>query len=370
MILVLRKAATAHEITTVCEQLQQMGLNGQTVRNERGVLISVFEDVSTYPSHLFNQLPAVDKVLRISPQLSLITDDRLGAVRLTNGTVIGGQHAIVIAGPCSVEGRNHILDAARKIKQSGAHMLRGGAFKPRTSPYDFQGLGEEALKYLGEAREETGLAVISEVMAAEHVEVAAHYIDILQVGARNMYNYELLKEIGRSGLPVMLKRGLSATINEWLSAAEYIILQGNSKIILCERGIRTFETHTRNTLDLSAVAALKGLTRLPVLVDPSHASGRPELVRRLSRAAIACGADGLMIEVHDDPSSALSDGEQAIGTEELRRVITDVQRLEAVFPKEPPLQEFIDPLLFSADVSNGSTVVGTSCCGNNAVTRR
>ncbi|MBY0549618.1 MAG: 3-deoxy-7-phosphoheptulonate synthase [Candidatus Obscuribacterales bacterium] len=332
MILVLRKTATEQQISAVCDGLKELNLTGHVVRNERGAVISVYEDVSSLPGHLFSRLPGVDKVLRLSPQLSMVTDERLGPVKLNSGVVIGGSR-VVIAGPCSVEGRSALLQAARRVREAGADMLRGGAYKPRTSPYDFQGLGEDGLKILQEAREETGLAVISEVMSPDQIEVATRHIDVLQVGARNMYNYDLLKEIGRSGHPVLLKRALSATINEWLSAAEYVLLQGNSKVILCERGIRTFETLTRNTLDLSAVAAVKGLTALPVIVDPSHATGRPDLVRPLSRAAIACGADGLIIEVHDDPSSALSDGEQAINSSELQSIIEDVRAVEKLFPR-------------------------------------
>lgn len=361
MILVLRKTVTEQEISAVCDGLKELNLTGQVVRNERGAVISIYEDVSSLPGHLFSRLPGVDKVLRLSPQLSMVTDERLGPITLNSGVVIGGNRAVVIAGPCSVEGRSALLQSARKVREAGADMLRGGAYKPRTSPYDFQGLGEDGLKILQEAREETGLAVISEVMSPDQIEVATKHIDVLQVGARNMYNYDLLKEIGRSGHPVLLKRALSATINEWLSAAEYILLQGNSKVILCERGIRTFETLTRNTLDLSAVAAVKGLTALPVIVDPSHATGRPDLVRPLSRAAIACGADGLIIEVHDDPSSALSDGEQAIASGELQSIIEDVRAMENLFPKVEKAQPSFQSESFAP---SEKLTVSTGCCNS------
>lgn len=329
MILVLKKNISEEQITLLRDKLTEMNLTVQIIRHERGILLSIFEDVAACPAHVFTRLPGVERILRVTPQPPLVSRARPGAIRLGNGLLIGSHNAVVIAGPCSVESRRHILEAAREVKRAGATMLRGGAFKPRTSPYDFQGLGEEGLRYLKEAKEETGLPVVSEVMSAEQVELAASYVDVLQIGARNMYNYELLKETGASGVPVLLKRGLSATINEWLNAAEYIMLQGNAKVILCERGIRTFETHTRNTLDLSAVAAVKHMSALPVVVDPSHAGGRPELVRPLTRAAIACGADGVIIEVHDQPATALSDGEQAISTEHLAEIVADIRRLEA-----------------------------------------
>jgi 3-deoxy-7-phosphoheptulonate synthase len=253
---------------------------------------------------------------------------------------VGAGAPVVIAGPCSVESREHVLEAARCVKAAGAKMLRGGAFKPRTSPYDFQGLGKEALLYLREASDLTGLPVVSEVMSAEHIEMAEPFVDVFQIGARNMQNFELLKEVGRTRRPVLLKRGMSASILEFLNAAEYILLGGNTQVILCERGIRTFETYTRNTLDLSAVAALKSLTSLPVIVDPSHGTGRADLIRPLSRAAIACGADGLLIEVHEQACEAKSDGAQAITSAALREIISDVHKIHsALAPVVDQLKE-------------------------------
>lgn len=240
-----------------------------------------------------------------------------------SGHVIGNGIPTMIAGPCSVESREQILTAARAVKTAGAHALRGGAYKPRTSPRSFQGLAEEGLRLLAEARMETGLPVVTEVMDTEEIDLVAAYADVLQVGSRNMQNFALLKKIGRAGKPVLLKRGLSATIEEWLGAAEYILNSGNDQVILCERGIRTFERYTRNTLDLGAVVAAKHLSDLPVIVDPSHAAGRREMIQALSRAALACGADGLIIEVHPDPESALSDKEQQLTPDEFCAIMDD-----------------------------------------------
>lgn len=247
-------------------------------------------------------------------------------VAVTDDCVIGGRGLVVIAGPCAVEGKAMLLETARAVKAAGASMLRGGAFKPRTSPYAFQGLGEQALEMLAEARAETGLPVATEVMDTRQVELVSQYSDLLQVGARNMQNFALLAEVGRSGKPVLLKRGLSATINDLLLAAEYVMAQGNPRVVLCERGIRTFETATRNTLDLSAVPVLKSETHLPVIVDPSHAAGRADIIGPLACAAVAVGADGLIIEVHPDPSTAKSDGPQSLTIPAFERVMESIRR--------------------------------------------
>jgi 3-deoxy-7-phosphoheptulonate synthase len=229
-----------------------------------------------------------------------------------DGFAIGGQQVIVMAGPCSVESREQIIETARAVKEAGAHLLRGGAFKPRTSPYSFQGLGEEGLEYLALARQETGLAIVTEAMAPEQVPLVAQYADVLQIGTRNMQNYALLHAVGESGIPVLLKRGMMSTIEELLMSAEYILSHGNRNVMLCERGIRTFETYTRNTLDISAVPVLKELTHLPVVVDPSHATGKWQLVGAVAKAAVAAGADGLIVEVHPHPENAVSDGAQSL----------------------------------------------------------
>lgn len=323
MIIVLRKTATQEQTGDILERLRAINLTGQVIRSSARTIISILEGTQGLPSHIFSQMQGVEKLIRLESSAFKATAAE-ASVNISNRTVIGSGIPKVIAGPCSVEGQAQILHIARQVGKLGASGLRGGAFKPRTSPYDFQGLGLEGLKYLREAADATELPVISEVMAPEQVESAEEYLDVLQIGARNMYNYALLKEVGKSRRPVLLKRALSATIDELLNSAEYIMSAGNQQVILCERGIRTFEKYTRNTLDLSAVAALKNMTRLPVMVDPSHGTGRPELVRPMCRAAVACGADGLLIEVHDNPAQAYSDGEQAITPDMLKDIIADV----------------------------------------------
>ncbi len=246
------------------------------------------------------------------------------------GAAIGGPGLTVIAGPCAVESREQVLEAARLVKGAGATILRGGAFKPRTSPYSFQGLGEEGLAYLAEAGRETGLPVVSEVIEASDVPLVSHYLDILQFGSRNMQNYALLRRVGKTNRPVLLKRGLAATLEEWLLAAEYIMDAGNPAVILCERGIRTYETATRNTLDLAAVPVVKAISHLPIIVDPCHASGNSAYVLPLAKAALGAGADGLMVEVHPCPGQALCDGEQSLSPEQFRELMEQVQTMSPV----------------------------------------
>ncbi len=255
---------------------------------------------------------------------------------------IGGQGIAIIAGPCSVENREQITSIARGVKQSGAHLLRGGAYKPRTSPYDFQGLKEEGLLLLQETREITGMPIVTEVITPAQVDIVAHYADVLQIGARNMQNYELLKEVGQVNKPVLLKRGISATIEEFLLAAEYIMHAGNDQVILCERGIRTFEPFTRNTLDLSAVALIKQMSHLPIIVDPSHATGRKDIVIPLVKAAIAVGADGIMVEVHHQPDLALSDGSQSITLEMFAEMMDEVTKIAHTIGRTP--HQFINEM--------------------------
>ncbi len=251
-----------------------------------------------------------------------------------NGLLIGGSEIVVIAGPCAVESREQLFETARSVKTAGANMLRGGAFKPRSSPYSFQGLGEEGLKLLDQVRTETGLPIVTEVMDTRQVDLVASYTDILQVGSRNMQNFPLLKEAGMSGKPILLKRGMMSTIEEFLLAAEYILNQGNEQVILCERGIRTFETSTRNTLDLSAVPMLKRLTHLPVIVDPSHGTGLRWMVPPMAKAAIACGADGLIMEVHYNPETALCDGHQSLDLHEYNQLMTDLKKISLAIGRE------------------------------------
>jgi 3-deoxy-7-phosphoheptulonate synthase len=276
------------------------------------------------------KMQGIDKVVANGGRVPLVSSGRTDAPRHSDELWLQLKRKVkpvVIAGPCSVESESHILQLAEEVKRSGATMLRGGAFKPRTSPYDFCGLGLEALKYLKHAKELTGLSVVSEVMSAEQVEQALPYVDVLQIGTRNMYNYELLKEVGRTDKVILLKRGMSATIDELLQAAEYILLEGNDRVALCERGIRTYDTVTRNMLDLGCVPVLKALCDFPVIVDPSHATGRSDLIRPMSRAAIACGADGVMIETHSDPKHSISDAAQAITPAMLKEIVGDMNAI-------------------------------------------
>ena len=274
-------------------------------------------------------MPGVEKVVPIMKPYKLVCRDVQGQdSRIAAGNaVIGGGHLTVIAGPCAVESREQLLEAARVAKAAGATVLRGGTFKPRTSPYSFHGMEEEGLKLMAEAAALTGLATVTEVIDKQSLDLAVDYVDILQVGARNMQNFQLLREVGRAGKPVLLKRGLSATIEEWLMAAEYIMCEGNERVILCERGIRTFETSTRNTLDLSAVPLVKELSHLPVIVDPSHATGNRRLVGPMSRAAVAAGADGLLIEMHPTPDTALCDGPQSLTPGEFITLMAELKVL-------------------------------------------
>lgn len=262
-----------------------------------------------------------------SPKLVSRQTRAMDTVINVKGIEIGGDEIVIIAGPCAVENREQLLETAKAVRSAGANILRGGAFKPRTSPYSFQGLGEEGLRYLSQAREETGLPVVTEVMDTRQMELVCEYTDIIQIGSRSMHNFPLLKEAGRRRKPVLFKRGLMATIDEYLQAAEYILSEGNLEVILCERGIRTFETSTRNTLDLSAVPVLKRQTHLPVLVDPSHGTGQGWLVPALARAAIAVGADGIMVEVHNKPPEALSDGQQSLYPDEFAQLVKDIEKI-------------------------------------------
>lgn len=259
--------------------------------------------------------------------IGLVSRTEAGRSVVASGEVRFGDGLVVIAGPCSVESEEQTLRIARAVKAAGAHMLRGGVFKPRTSPYAFQGLGLKGLKILKKAREETGLPVVSEVLDTRDVSWMSEYVDVLQIGARNMQNFSLLKEVGKSRKPVLLKRGMYSTLSEWLNCAEYILKEGNSRVILCERGIRTFENYTRNTLDLSAVPALRELTHLPVIVDPAHATGRVALIPSMSLAAVAAGADGIIVEVHDDPAAALSDGDQSLTPVQFSELVRKVTAL-------------------------------------------
>lgn len=347
MLLVLEQGLDETKCASVIDALRQFGMEAELSVSATKTVVLVKSDVSSLPTHKFSQIEGVAKVIRISPSCPLTMSSVERPVDLPNAnrgettvTIGGGAAPAIIAGPCSVEGLDQILELARRVKVAGATVLRGGAFKPRTSPYDFSGLGDEALSYLKEARRLTGLPVVSEVMSSEQVEKACDSVDMLQIGARNMYNYELLKEVGSAGKPVLLKRGISATLDEFLHAVEYLLLAGCNQVVLCERGIRTYETRTRNTLDLSAVPLLKSLTGLPVIVDPSHATGKRSLIRPMSRAAIASGADGLMIEVHCTPDRSVSDAEQAIDPNQLGQISSDTtaifETLRGIDQPTPP----------------------------------
>ncbi len=331
MIVVMRPSATQDEVDRVRQSIEEHGLEAFLSVGEERTVIGVVGDVERI-QHL-GTLPGVDQVIRVSSPYKLASIQEPGErTRVRVGPVdIGlGAELVVMAGPCAVESRDQLLDTARAVSREGARVLRGGAWKPRTSPYSFQGMGVPALQLLAEARGETGLPVISEVVDPADVDLFDRHVDILQVGARNMQNFALLKAVGQSRRPVLLKRGLSATIEEWLLAAEYILAAGNPHVILCERGIRTFETATRNTLDLSAVPVLRSRTHLPVVVDPSHGTGARALVGPMALAAAAAGADGLLIEVHPDPASARSDGDQSLSFDEFGALMDELRRLQFV----------------------------------------
>ncbi|HKW96144.1 MAG TPA: 3-deoxy-7-phosphoheptulonate synthase [Bryobacteraceae bacterium] len=311
----MRPHATKEEIEHVCERIREFGYKVHSIEGEERVVIGVvgIGDVTACLESL-EATPGVERAVRISAPYKFVSKEfkKERSAMCVNGLEIGGDEFIVMAGPCSVESERQIMETAESVRQSGAHILRGGAFKPRTSPYDFQGLELEGLKLLRKAKQATGLAIVTEVMSDRDAELVAEYADIMQVGARNMQNFALLKSLGKCGRPVLLKRGMSSTIKELLMSAEYLVAHGNSSVILCERGIRTFETATRNTCDIAAVPVLNELTHLPVIVDPSHATGKRSLVPAVARAAVAIGADGVLLEVHPHPEKAVSDGAQSL----------------------------------------------------------
>ena len=328
MIISMRPHATKEEIDYVCERIREFGYKVHSIEGEERVVIGVIGvgDVTACLESL-EATPGVERAVRISAPYKFVSKEfkqERSRIRV-NGTEIGGDEFVVMAGPCSVENEKQILETAEGVAAAGAKLLRGGAFKPRTSPYDFQGLELEGLKLLAKAREATGLAIVTEVMSDADVDRVGEYADVMQVGARNMQNFALLKTLGKCPRPVLLKRGMSSTIKELLMSAEYITAHGNPNVILCERGIRTFETATRNTCDITAVAVLNELTHLPVIVDPSHATGKRSLVPALSKAAVAIGADGLIVEVHPRPEKAMSDGAQSLRIEQFHTMMSDLE---------------------------------------------
>jgi 3-deoxy-7-phosphoheptulonate synthase len=333
MIVVMKPGATAAEIGAVIRKAESMGAKTHPIYGDNRTVVALVGDLTRVNRDFFDQMEGVMHTLRIQEPYKLsgrtARPDNTVIDVLNSQVKIGGNEVVVMAGPCSVESREQIIEIAHAIKAAGATVLRGGAFKPRTSPYDFQGLGLKGLEYLADAREATGLPVITEVMREEQVPMVAEYADILQIGARNMQNYGLLQAVGKQPRPVMLKRGISGTIRELLMCAEYIVSNGNYNVMLCERGIRTYETATRNTFDLNAVPVLKQSSHLPVIADPSHGTGLRELVPAMSRAAVAAGADALIIEVHPDPDSAVSDGRQSLTLEEFNELMGSLRRIAA-----------------------------------------
>jgi len=314
MLVVMKPHATQAEIDAVVERIRSMGLQPHAIPGAQRVAIGITGNKGGLDPGAFETMPGVADAIRVSQPFKLVSREvkEEDTIIDIGGVKLGGPEIVVMAGPCSVESRNQVLEAAHAVKAAGAKILRGGAFKPRTSPYEFQGLAEEGLKLLALAREQTGLKVVTEVMDVENLAMVADYADILQIGARNMQNFSLLRRLGEVKKPILLKRGPSATIKEWLMAAEYVVAGGNYQVALCERGIRTFETMTRNTLDLNAVPVLKALTHLPVVVDPSHGIGLRKHVAAMARAGIAAGADAIIVEVHPQPDKALSDGHQSL----------------------------------------------------------
>ncbi len=336
MMVLMKPGATDEDVQGVVEKLQEVGAEAHVSKGEYRTVIGAIGDRDVITEIPFEALPGVEKVIPIMRPYKLVSREFKGEDTVVEvGPVsIGAGKFIVIAGPCAVESEEQILESAQVAKDTGASILRGGAFKPRTSPYSFRGLGEEGLRMLARAREVTGLPVVSEVMDVRDVALVSRYVDILQIGARNMQNFMLLSEVGLQKKPVMLKRGMSATIEELLMAAEYIVRGGNSNVFLCERGIKTFESATRNTLDLSAVPLIKSLSHLPVIVDPSHATGIRELVAPLTRGALAVGADGVMVEIHPNPSKALCDGPQALRFDDFRKMMEELRPLAKAMDKE------------------------------------
>jgi 3-deoxy-7-phosphoheptulonate synthase len=337
MLIVMKADATDHQIEAVLRVIEDLGYKPHPMPGATRTAIGITGNQgSVDPSH-FETLPGVAEAIRVSKPYKLITLDlrpEKTIVRVGDAA-IGGDELAIIAGPCAIESRNQAFAVAEAVRRSGARFFRGGAFKPRTSPYAFQGLGEEGLRILAEIREAYGLKIVTEALDEMGVDLVERYADVIQIGARSMQNFTLLRRVGRSSLPVLLKRGLSATLDEWLLAAEYIMAEGNYQVVLCERGIRTFAQHTRNTLDLAAIPAVRRISHLPVVVDPSHGTGKNFMVIPLARAGVAVGADGLIVEVHDQPDQALSDGAQALTLQQYEQLVSEVRAIHEVIAPAP-----------------------------------
>ncbi len=332
MVIVMKSGAPREKVEKIKRKMISLGCEVHESQGTNHVILGLVGDTRQINPGQIEANENVERLIRVLNPFKLASRDfhPEDTVVKVNGTKIGNGSLVVIAGPCAVESEEQLFDIAKNVKESGANMIRGGAFKPRTSPYSFQGLGEEGLKLLKKAKEMTGLSIVTEVMDQNNLDMVAEYADILQIGARNMQNYALLKQAGLSSKPVMLKRGLSATIEEWLMSAEYILSKGNPNVILCERGIRTFEKYTRNTLDLSAIPVVKELSHLPVIVDPSHGTGKWTLVESMAKAAVAAGADGLMVEVHNQPEEAMSDGGQSLKYDNFKLMMNTIQKIYSV----------------------------------------
>ena len=332
MVIILKPDFTAEQMQEAIRAMEAGGVKVMVSKGSETTILGAEGDTSRLDGEKLSQLPGVDRVMRVSEPFKKANrkfhpDDSV--IDLGGGVTVGGSKLAVIAGPCSVESEEQIVGVARAVQAAGAVALRGGAYKPRTSPYAFQGMGSRGIELLREAREATGLPIVTELMSADQIPLFEACVDVIQVGARNMQNFDLLKKLGKVNKPILLKRGLSSTIEEWIMSAEYILAGGNPNVILCERGIRTFETYTRNTLDLSAVLAAKQMTHLPVVVDPSHACGKAWMVERMSLAAVAAGADGLLIEVHNDPKNALCDGAQSITPDQFKDLMGKIRSVAA-----------------------------------------
>ncbi|MGI8654468.1 MAG: 3-deoxy-7-phosphoheptulonate synthase [Pyrinomonadaceae bacterium] len=337
MLIVMKADATAREIENVLSIITEMGLRPHSLPGAQRTAIGITGNQGAVDASRFENLPGVAEAIRVSKPYKLISLDlrpEKTVVRVGDAS-IGGDELALIAGPCAVESRAQAFAIAESVRRSGARFFRAGAFKPRTSPYAFQGLGEEGLKILAEVRETYGLKIVTEALDEASMDLVERYADMIQIGARNMQNFSLLRRAGRSALPVLLKRGMAATLDEWLLAAEYVMSEGNYNVVLCERGIRTFAQHTRNTLDLSAVPAVRRVSHLPVIVDPSHGTGKNYLVTPLARAGVAVGADGLIVEVHDQPERALSDGAQALTIAQYAQLVTEVRAIHDVIAPAP-----------------------------------
>ena len=339
MLIVMGARATAEQTAAVCSKIEELGYKPHAMPGANRTAIGITGNDTPIVPDPFENMPGVVELIPVTQPYKLISRELKGEnteIQVGNVTV-GGPDLVVIAGPCAVETEERTIRIAEKVKAAGGHMMRGGAFKPRTSPYSFQGLGLEGLKILAKAREETGLPIVTEAIDAESLDQVAEYADVIQIGARNMQNYSLLKRAGRASKPVVLKRGMSATLNEFFLAAEYVMSEGNYQVILCERGIRTFADHTRNTLDLSIVPAVKRISHLPIITDPSHGTGKRHKVAPMSLASVAVGADGLIIEVHDEPEQALSDGPQALLPDQFARLMDELRLLAPVVRRAIPM---------------------------------